>query len=336
MSASGAGQIEQAGLDVTFFAGEGGDERIDRERACQLLQCGEEGLDRHIATGLPQWVEDGRQVLGFCDVMNAGLYSGSGRSVAEIAERYIARFGERRPEWWVEERRWLLTLSRSCSQGCEAGPVPGAPGEDDRTSIMRGWSYGDTADGSRGWTLEAALAGSEDQLESAPLRSLYDRILTEFRDGTIRYQYVPPGMRNDSQAARGFGVADCMTTALTLRGACEEMAVPSRLRFGYLLGIIPIEHAWLEVIDDGVYKPLDPVLALLVERSTPDDNGAQIADFCRGSTPNCLLPWPCDSTSPLLAPACEHPGADWRLTARLQRSPVSQLSATRTREGASI
>jgi hypothetical protein len=315
--------------DPTFFAGQWGDPQIDRERACRLLQCTAEGLEELVARGLPRQGQGERERFGYCDVMNAGLYSGSGRSVAEIAERYIARTGEAGAEAWREPRHWCLTLQWTCDGDCRRGPEPTLPEPGGRVLRTEGWTYGDRGDGADGWLLDVDLAGTEEAVAAETLRGIYERHLGEMRGGTLRYQYLPPGLRGDAAAARRLGVVDCATTALMLQEACVAVGIPNRVRLGYLLGIVSIEHAWLEALDEGVWKPLDPVLAALVERSAAADVGEGPAEFCLGSAPNSLLPWPSGAASPLQPPGCEHPGAAYQLAARVQRVAVA---ATSTKE----
>jgi hypothetical protein len=296
--------------DVAFFAGDRGNARIDRARARQLLRCDEEELDRQIAAGLPQWTEHGEAVLGYSDVMNAGLYRGHPLSIPRLAERYLVRFADQPVEAWVREERWALTLSDICPEGCSWEAAPSPPDAD------AGRWHRDEVAGSPGWTLEATVRGTLAEVADPRLRDLYRRTLDQLRDGTLRYQYLPEQLRAAPDAARELGVCDCMTTACSLAQACTEMGVRSRLRLGYLLGMMPIEHAWLEVLDGGEYKPLDPVLAALVIRSGAEHAQDRIGDFCLGSLPSCVLRWPAGSRSPLVPATCVHAAATRSATAR--------------------
>lgn len=307
---------------VRFFAGQYGDALIDRAQARSLLQATPDQLECHIGAGLPCLTYPDGDALGYCDVMNLGLYSQSRRSIAEIAERYIARFGEQDAERWADERMWQLTISRSCPAGCDRGTTPSSPEQGGRAAWVGEWRFDTLVDGSGAWALEVSLSGACSEVRSSRLRTLYHRLLGELLEGAIRYQYLPGQLRSDAAQARRLGVADCMTTARTLQAACEEAAIPSRIRLGYLLGIMPVEHAWLEAQDEGAFKPLDPVLAALVARSAQRDCAEEIAAFCLGSTPNWLLPWPSDAHSPLHEAGCEHQGAQWRMMAApIRRAP---------------
>jgi hypothetical protein len=299
-----------ATADVTFFAGDWGDARIDRARAKQLLCCDEEELDRHLAGGLPQWTEDAEAVLGYSDVMNAGLYRGSALSIPRLAERYLVRFADQPVEAWAQEERWALTLTEVCPEGCSWEAAPSPP-----EAATGSWRR-DEAAPSPGWTLETTVRGTIAEVADPRLRDLYGRTLEQLRDGSLRYQYLPPRLRTAPDAARELGLCDCTTTARSLARACEQVGIPSRLRLGYLLGMMPIEHAWVEALDGGEYKPLDPILAMLVIRSGAEDARDRIGDFCLGSLPSCVLRWPVDSRSPLVPPGCAHAAATRSATAR--------------------
>ena len=301
---------------ATFFAGGWGDRPVTRARACQLLRCGEEELDRLRARGLPCWQHSRSQRYGYCDVMNAGLYSDSGRTLAELAARHIARALDPARKHSEVPWTWQLSLTSQCPHGCTVGATPSAPQSSDRVAVLADWHIERDTATSVAWGATVAVHPCSSTVLDERVRSRYAQVLEEFDAGVVSYQYLPQALRRDPCAARALGVADCMTTALTLRSWCEQLKVPSRIRTGYILGLVCVEHVWLEVLDDDCFKPLDPVLTLLVRRSRNDDR-AVAADFYLGSLPSCVLPWPVSAEPPLHAARCDHPDATSSLIARL-------------------
>jgi hypothetical protein len=96
-------------------------------------------------------------------------------------------------------------------------------------------------------------------------------------------------VHHDPELLLANGVATCAAASLHLERRCRAAGFEVHTRRGWVIGMLDLVHAWLEVIDeDGRTKLLDPLFALL-----SDFTGAPNPDFaelCWGSTLNRLLP----------------------------------------------
>lgn len=307
---------------VVFLAGQFGDELVDRSRAMSLLRCDDQALDRLIADGLPSLTHDGSPRFGYCDVMNAGLYHGSRFTVAAIAERYLVQFCRQDVRTWAAPRRWSLSVQVTCPQGCRADDRGRLPVPDTGCLLDPADSWAADGDGPAArWRLQVRSIGRPGSVTSPIVRDIYRGALDDLETHQVRYQYLPRALRRDAAAARSMGVGDCLSVAMSLHDACTEVGVPSRLRRGYLLGLMPIEHIWLDAQDDdGAFKPLDPVLAALAKRSAA---AGEADEFFIGSTPATLVPWPGHHARPIFTAGCEHSGVRTSVTAEQELAAVA-------------
>jgi hypothetical protein len=138
--------------------------------------------------------------------------------------------------------------------------------------------------------------------------ALFDEVVAALAGGVPRFQWLPSGLRRDPDAAWRHGVADCVACALRLERELARLGFEARTALGHVLGLVPSEHAWVEVRDaDGAWKALDPVLAALGGREPGTD--PEFAAFCLGSVCNRLLPWDRTAAEPLAVHACAAPAA---------------------------
>lgn len=262
------------------------DARIDAPAAKRVLRCDDRALAMLVEHGLR--VDARTASFSYCDIMNVGLYSGTRRSIPELAERFITRFAAEAPETWTARRRWRLSVEARCTRigGCVEGRWRlGAPGEQQVRDEGSPGSQVFRAD----W--HARTGGRGMQVLFEPAKELHGECLERFASGTWQYQYLPPGLRGDPHAADALGVMDCFSLAHWLSERLRRAGADVRLRYGLILAFMGVEHAWIEIRDcDGVFKPLDPVLAVLATRSA--SAARDFRSFTCGSQLNRVLAWP--------------------------------------------
>ncbi len=270
---------------------------MDHVSAKRVLRCDDDVLSLLVEHGLR--VDANTGCFSHCDVMNTGLYSGTGRSIPELAERFITRFATEAPETWTELRRWRLSVEGRCTKGggCRDGEWQvSAPAGGDSWSAAAPSGETFRAD----W--EVRTSGRRMDVSLDPARELHRECIERFAEGVWQYQYLPASLRTDPNAADALGVMDCFALARWLSERLHRVGVRARFRHGLFLAFMGVEHAWVEIRDtDGIFKPLDPVIAMLAARSAgaPSDFTA----FTRGSQLNRVLAWPAD-TPAILAHVC--------------------------------
>jgi hypothetical protein len=277
------------------------DETVDRADALDVLRCPEPILDELIAAGLPCSGERAEERFDPHDLFNLALYSRSGTSLAERTFKFALRWMGARTETLLERRlsRFSIRLSAARAGGCEADsswalarPQPERFGgrvvelavQPSHARLEPDWILADGTDYLR---VEATVetVGTRRALESPVLRGIVD----EFLDLGLRWVKVPQPVHHDPELLLANGVATCAAASLHLERRCRAAGFEVHTRRGWVIGMLDLVHAWLEVIDeDGRTKLLDPLFALL-----SDFTGAPNPDFaelCWGSTLNRLLP----------------------------------------------
>jgi hypothetical protein len=279
------------------------DALLGSAEACRLLRCEQSAVAALVAAGLPTFGPDG-ELLRRCDVLNLGLYSGSGRTIPEVAEAHRVRFAREPRQSWVEPRAWELAIGLGCpSERCSAGTWRLAPPCPERFGgEVREWPRSPfRLPPSRRIGATVLAKGAEAEVEDPEARRLFVELVAEIGAGRLRYQYLPPAIRRDPEAALDAGVLDCMAASLLLGRRFEAAGIPTRTRQGMLLGAAGIEHVWLEApAADGSWAPLDPVLAALVAGS----GDRAFVEFAAGSVTNRLLPWELDADQALFLHTC--------------------------------
>jgi hypothetical protein len=138
--------------------------------------------------------------------------------------------------------------------------------------------------------LEATLVGAVRPVVSSRIADAFGHVLAGFRTEQVRYQWLPDGLRRDPTAARSLGIADCVVTSVELAKMLGDAGFDTRTRTVTALGVVGIDHAWTEVLDDdGEWKVLDPVFAYLAVRRP--GGRPEFEEFCRGSHGNRSLAW---------------------------------------------
>ncbi|WP_327697964.1 hypothetical protein [Streptomyces sp. NBC_00459] len=286
------------------------DERVDRFGALDILRCGEDLLAELLAAGLPHSGPPGAELFDRYDLFNLALHSGSGTSAPETGIRFALRWMGRDPGTWFADRTWDLSVDLSCplDGGCEADPTW-------ETSRPEPEAFGGrllsltTGPAGSAFTARVATRGERRELRSERLRE----IVSEY-DGA-RWVRLPVELQSRPELVLPYGIAPCISVSLDLAAKCRAAGFEARTRRGWILGMLDLAHAWLEVVDsDGEVKVVDPVFAGLADHA--DAPHPLFREACAGSRFNRLLPSSREADQPLFRHRCG--GAD--------RTPVSRTT----------
>ncbi|WP_223199543.1 hypothetical protein [Solihabitans fulvus] len=291
------------------------DENVDRVGALDMLRCGPAVLDALIRDGLPCSGEPGAERFDRYDLFNLALYSGSNSSVPERAIQFALRWMGKAPETWLNPMAWQVGIELACPEqhGCGdaptwsmARPTPEAFGG--RTIELRtdpaGATIGRedvTAQGSPafGLTVDLETRGERRQLRAPALREIVD----EFMTGDWRWARMPEELQARPDLVLPHGVAPCISVSLRLAERCAAAGFQARTRRGWILGMLDLAHAWLEVVDeDGQLKVVDPIFAMLSDHAV--DPHPDFRAVCLGSRVNRLLPSEHSADNPLAQHTC--------------------------------
>jgi hypothetical protein len=223
----------------------------DRATATQILGCADETLDSLVHNGLT--VRDG--LFDSRDLFNLGLHSGTGKTVPEQAFAFSLRWMRGTTDMLLVPRTSRFSLTLSCDCATATFAVPRCDPSDLVTT---------------GTTLTATIrtAGSLTPLRSPALRSL----VTEFTELGVRWTKLPDALQEDEDLVTTHRVATCESASRYLARRCEEAGLPAVTRIGWVIGMLDLVHAWVEVTDDdGETKIVDPIFASFA-RSMPDAN----------------------------------------------------------------
>ncbi|MER6627352.1 transglutaminase domain-containing protein [Streptomyces sp. NPDC000987] len=274
---------------------------LDVTEAAKQLGASAETVHALIDAGLPAEEGSGGPRLDYHDVANLGLAAGLGRSLGELAEGRMLRMAAGEPEGWVKERTWRLRLTAPCdADGCP-GERPTAP----EPELLDGTLL-DFADAGDHIVATVVTRGLPDAPRTAAVRAVYDDLLAELDDGTYQFGWLPHRLRALPATAAAHGMVDCRVAAWIMERRAREAGLAARVRVGFVLGLVGVEHAWTEVLEGDRWLPLDPVLAFLARRHRTSNPA--FTDFCRGSVHNRLLAWPAAADRPLVAHDCAHGG----------------------------
>lgn len=294
---------------------------LDDAAARELLGCDAPTLDLLVREGLPARLTAGGRRFDYHDLANVAIYSGSGLSVPEAGQRMLMRYATAGPRDWLKPRLLDLTWELRCGDpGCAGGawrvslPRPDVfggvrgPVEPGGGAIVVG-EHVVEAEGVSTLSIKipVLLHGMRAPVRAPVIRSVYGRLLGELTSGRVRYQWLPRGLRTEPLAALAHGTLDCVATALLLAGRLEDVGVPARTRQGAVLGLVTVDHAWAEALDeDGAWKVLDPIFALLGARTA--DAHPEFEGFCEGSAPSRFLPWDAEAGRPAAEHSCPSGG----------------------------
>jgi hypothetical protein len=268
-----------------------------------------------------------RQVEGrfdFTDVLNAGLHSGTGRSLPEMASGLLMRFAAAERESWFTPLDWTVSVQwpRSGEQFHVAVPDLATDGIDvvgEPTAavvapvVPRGYQ-------AEPYQVRVRLAGERFTITDRRVHAAYDEILAAFESGAVHYQAISEPLRIDHRRAWALGVADCVVAGRVLADRLRAEGMEARGRRGFLLGIVPNDHGYCEVLLDGRWRCLDPIFALLATKHA-GDRAAEFRDACVGSRFNRLLPCAVDGSAPLFLRPDGTPAPTWAfsVSSRLNR-----------------
>ncbi|MDT9701487.1 transglutaminase domain-containing protein [Streptomyces sp. P17] len=265
--------------------------RLSHEEAARELAIDEAVLENLVGAGFPaEDTPDGLR-YDYHDVMNLGLRSGLGRSLAELGERQCMRLAAGQPEQWLTERVTRIRLTATCDAAgctsCVTTPVPAEPAPKLYEGRLTEWSKEEGRPGSMLATV--TTCGHRDAPRTETVRRIHDDLLDRLVSGEYQYGWVPESLRARPATAIEHRAVDCVVAAWQMQRWAEEAGVRARTRRGFLLGLVGVEHAWTEVFEDGRWLLLDPVLAYLGSRHR--STHPEFADFTRGSVHNRLLAW---------------------------------------------
>ena len=228
----------------------------DRAEAAKILGCSEEALDAFIHSGLT--VRDGR--FDSRDLFNIGLHSGTGRTMPEQAFAFALRWMRSPTEELVARRvsRFSFGLTCSCARASLARP---------RTDLYSGEVRDLTATATN-VTATISTTGAAAPVRSRTLVSL----LRDFHGLGLRWVKLPDALRRKEELVTSHRVATCDSASRHLARQCRAAGIPATTRIGWVVGMLDLVHAWVEVTDeDGVTKVVDPIFALFAG-TLPDAN----------------------------------------------------------------
>ncbi|HST66987.1 MAG TPA: hypothetical protein VLM05_17535, partial [Mycobacteriales bacterium] len=250
----------------------------DVETASRALRAEPAAVEALAGAGLPHVADPERGPLfDYDDVMNVGMFSGTGETVPELGLRFLMRFAAAAPASWYEPREWLVGIDPAGSLGPLAEGASGPRIEvrtPDTTAAgleVLSRPCGDAtlpppldADlQTGGYELAVRLTGERQTVTDPRAYAIWDGIVTPLAERTVTYQTVPERLRADHHRAWDLGIADCIVASKLLAERLTAAGLTARVRRGYLLGLFGSDHAWCELEEDGVRKPLDPVFCFV-------------------------------------------------------------------------
>jgi len=268
----------------------------DRVAAAQILGCDDRALDELVHSGLP--VADG--LFDSRELFNLGLHSGTGRTVPELAFAYSLRWMRGSTESLLAARRSTFALEVECD--CGAPSTLATPESYDGAVL-------DLAVADNSVTATVHTRGALSPLVSPALRT----IVRDFAELGVRWVKLPDGLRDDETLVASHRVATCESASRYLAAQCAAAGIPAVTRIGWVIGMLDLVHAWVEVTDDdGVTKVVDPIFTLF-------------ADTIPNANPDLVDPLTALRTNRLVPTALRvgdrvalHPCATARVTTRIQ------------------
>ena len=274
------------------------------DSALAIMRCSPDVLDRLMREGLRYRADGDRVLFDDSDIRNVAVASGSGGSVPELVQRFLFRFTVAKPAEWVDARVWALRNLGACPdvgdcrEPWEFAPLAagdfGGSSRGERTVTGADVdARGATVDGYRPlaeFSATVRTVGAVREVRNRLVREAFHGSLDEMRTGRVVFQSMPLALRTDPAAARANGTANCISVSLHLEQVFTDAGLEARSRKGYLMGVLGSDHSWVEVREDGEWKVVDPVFALLGLRQGASD---EFVEFCLGSVPNRLVPCDC-------------------------------------------
>ncbi|MDH6134183.1 hypothetical protein P3T37_003585 [Kitasatospora sp. MAA4] len=283
------------------------------DTAARALRATPDQVGRLAAAGLPHSRDtEGALLFDYDDLMNVGMFCGTGQTVPELGLRFLMRFAATARPSWFEPRSWEVGVhpartAAGAPQGSAARlpevsvrlPDDQAPG----VELLDGQRLPDGPLAEGGYEIAVRLTGADRTVHDPAVRAVWDEVVNTLAARDVLYQTVPEALREDHHRAWGLGVADCVVASRLLTDMLLERGYQARARRGYLLGLFGSDHAWCEVFEDGVYKSLDPVFGFvskLGDRTRGVAESPEFAEACFGGRFNRLLPCRTESAQPLV------------------------------------
>ncbi|HEV7898802.1 MAG TPA: transglutaminase domain-containing protein [Planosporangium sp.] len=296
--------------------------RYDTElaRGVELLRLDPELLAALADAGLPHVVApDGSRLFDYTDLTNVGRLSGTGRTVPELAWRFLMRFAESPSTSWFEPMMWMVTVR---PPGQDIGPIAiavpdgEAPGVDlldipPHEPLAAPPPTVPTGYQDAGYQVLVRLTGCDERVDHPGVRAAFDEVTDAMVSRQVAYQAVAEPLRTDPHRAWRLGMADCVVASKVLAARISLLGLRVRVRRGYMLGLLGSDHTWAEVEEDGRWKALDPVFAHLASAAP---NAAAFREACCGGRFNRLLPCTVPDGRPLITRATGEPLPLWALT----------------------
>lgn len=283
----------------------------DTGTAARALRAHPEQVARLADEGLPHAVDPERGPLfDYDDLMNVGMFCGTGQTVPELGLRFLMRFAASARASWYAPRDWEIGVHPSRTAGGETSSAEGdrrevtvrvpdlsAPG----VQLLSGGPFDDPLRTS-GYEAVIRLTGAEQTVRDPRIEEAWAEIVDGLASRRVTYQTVPEPLRADHHRAWDLGIADCVVASRLLTDRLRAAGLEATARRGYLLGLFGSDHAWCDVVEDGVHKSLDPVFAFVA--TVGDERGVaespEFAAACFGGRFNRLLPCRTDSAEPLV------------------------------------
>ncbi|MFE3054472.1 hypothetical protein [Nocardia sp. NPDC059239] len=271
--------------------------RIGRNRFAQIIGQAIDVVDTLVEHGFPHEICGRSQTFEYYDAVNLALHARLECSIPETAESVMLRYADAPPDTWVGSARWHVGWKIAAAAGSdveiqlpdasvwggvnrslEIDGVPAPPG-----GVVRVSGGDDVL-----VTADVSTLGQAMTVRSPQVRGWYDRVFGELADGELTYQWMPGRLQRDPESFLSLGTLDCVAASLLIARWADAAGMEARTRRGIVLGLMGVEHTWVEVRDiDGHFKPLDPIFAHLVSRKRSD--AREFTEFCAGSLPNRFL-----------------------------------------------
>jgi len=288
----------------------------DAATGAQALRADPAQVTRLAERGLPHRMDGDRGPLfDYDDLMNVGMFCGTGQTVPEIGLRFLMRFASAPRATWFEPRAWEVGVHPARTAGPDAPAGAALPEVTVRVPDATAAGVELLAPAAfdpsgplgadlvpSGYETQVRLTGAHQEVRDPVITAAWREVVDALVSRQVIYQTVPERLRAEHERAWDLGIADCIVAARLLAGRLRAAGYEARARRGYLLGLFGSDHAWCEVVEDGVAKCLDPVFAFVA--TVGDERGApkspEFAAACFGSRFNRLLPCRTDSAQPLV------------------------------------
>ncbi|MCT2589311.1 hypothetical protein LHJ74_05075 [Streptomyces sp. N2-109] len=297
----------------TTVPGDIGRYDTDAETATRALRAELGQVHRLADEGLPHRIDSERGPLfDYDDLMNVGMFCGTGQTVPELGLRFLMRFAASSRSSWYAPRDWQIGVHPARTAGGDGEDAKGGGDQIEVTVRLPDLSapgvellsepLPDTGLKTSGYQAEVRLTGADQTVRDPRIHEVWEEVVDAFASRRVNYQTVPETLRADHNRAWEMGIADCVVAARLLAERLRAAGLEARARRGYLLGLFGSDHAWCEVVEDGVHKSLDPVFAFVA--TVGDERGVaespEFARACYGGRFNRLLPCRTETADPLV------------------------------------